>query len=882
MKKYILFATLLLLTGIAYSQTNLKSSIRGAVGVSNYYTAIPSNQKINFSAGSAKSVFGIDASSDLVLARTEQDKLGYLHYRYYQTYKGIPVENSMYVVHTLNTLLKGMTGKVILDFDPAIQKRSGAGVSALQAVEIATRFVGAQLYAWKDNNMEQSIKIQTGNKNASYAPSPKLVWYSPARDLNPRELRLAYKIDIYAIKPLSRANYYVDAITGKIIGKDDRIHFADATGTASTFWSGTQTIHSDFTGTNYRLRDYTKGSGIITLHGESGQFGNDYTNNSANWSLTGSNVAALDAHWGVSQTYAFYMAKFSRNSYDNAGTALFSYVNDPTYLDNAFWDGSTMHFCKRSTGEGGGVTGIDVTGHELTHGVTQETCGLLYSFESGAINESLSDIMGKSVQFWSKPTDINWQLSNDMNWIIRDMSNPNLLGQPDTYKGSYWYTGSGDNGGVHYNSGVGNFMFYLLVNGGTGTNDKGNAYAVTGVGMNKADQVIYRSQTVYLTSTSQYIDWRVACITAATDLYGASSNEVASVKDAFYAVGVGSSSTGCDAPAGLAASGITNNSATLGWKKVSGVTTFNLQWKLATATTWTTVSGITTNSYNLTGLGAGFSYNFRVESNCSSGTTTSGFSDPASFTTTGGRSYCSSYGENTTFEYIQRVVIGTKGYTSGNNGGYGNFTNFAGTLTAGKSNTFKLTPGFVGSTYSENWTVYADLNRDGDFTDANENLGSVTSTGSNAVSLSLNIPSTARNGRTRLRIQMAYGSTLSDPCAIFTYGEVEDYGLKITGGSGIDEPDLIASAENNSLYIQPNPVRGTSVQVAMQLAAQGKVTFKVTDLSGRLMLMQSTNNADKGKNIFTLTGIGRLNRGSFMIVAEQNGVVVGRGQLIVE
>ena len=79
------------------------------------------------------------------------------------------------------------------------------------------------------------------------------------------------------------------------------------------------------------------------------------------------------------------------------------------------------------------------------------------------MNESMSDIMGKSVQFWSKPSDVNWLMSNDMNWIIRDMSNPNSRSQPDTYKGTYWYTGTADNGGVHTNSGVGNFMFYLLV-----------------------------------------------------------------------------------------------------------------------------------------------------------------------------------------------------------------------------------------------------------------------------------------------------------------------------------------------------------------------------------------------------------------------------------
>lgn len=881
MKKHLLFAALLLLTCITFGQTNLKSSIRGERGVSNYHVTISPGQKINFTPASAKSVLGIDANSDLVLTKTESDKLGYTHYKYYQTYKGIPVENSMYIIHTQNSLLKAMTGRIIVEFDPAIQKRSSAGIPASQALNIVLRSVGAEIYAWKDNNMEQGLKVQTGNKNATYTPVPKLVWYSSAGDLNPRELRLAYKIDVYAIKPLSRANYYVDALTGKIIGKEDKIHFTDATGTAATYWSGSQTIHSDFTGTNYRLRDYTKGSGIITLHGESAQYGNDYSSNSANWSLSGFDVAALDAHWGVSQTYSFYMTKFGRNSYDNAGTALVSYVNDPTYIDNAYWDGSSMHFCKRSTNEGGGVTGIDVTGHELTHGVTQETCGLLYSYESGAINESLSDIMGKSVQFWSKPTDINWQLSNDMNWIIRDMSNPNLLYQPDTYKGTYWYTGSGDNGGVHYNSGVGNFMFYLLVNGGSGTNDKGNSYSVAAVGLNKADQIIYRSQTVYLISTSQYIDWRTACVNAATDLYGASSSEVASVKDAFYAVGIGSSSTGCDAPTGLAATNITNNAATLGWNAVSGTTSYNLQVKLTTATTWTTISNITTNSYNLTGLGAGFSYDFKVESNCSNGTTTSGYSDPVSFTTTGGLPYCSSYGQSTAFEFIQRVAIGNTGYNSGNNGGYGNFINFSGTLKAGKSYTLQLTPGFTSGAYSENWTVYADLNIDGDFADPGEKLGSVTSTGTSAVGLTFSIPVTAKNGKTRLRVQMAYGSILTDPCSVFSYGEVEDYGLKITGGTGL-APDVITTTENNTITIQPNPVKGSSAQVAMQLAAQGKVTLKVSDLSGRLILMQSVNNTNKGRNVFTLNGVERLNRGSFMVVAEQNGVIVGRGQIIVE
>lgn len=882
MKKHLLFVLLVFLSASIYGQVNLKSSIRGVKGVSNHYTAISKDQNIRFSAASAKAMLGLDANADLVLSKTESDKLGYVHYRYYQTYKGIPVENSMYTAHTRNALLNGLSGRIIVDFDPATDRRSTARMSAAQAIDAALRSAGAQVYAWNDPAIENSIKMQTGNKAASYAPKAKLVWYSPGDGLNPRELRLSYKVDVYAIKPLSRADYFVDAITGKVIGKQDKIHFTDATGTANTYWSGAQTIHSDYTGTNYRLRDYTLGNGVITLHGESGQFGTDYTNATANWTLTGTNVAALDAHWGVEQTYLFFMTNFGRNSYDGLGTALYSYVNDPAYIDNAYWDGSAMHYCKRSTGEGGGVTGIDVTGHELTHGVTQTSCGLIYSYESGAINESLSDILGKSVQFWAKPTDINWQLSNDMNWIIRDMSNPNLLFQPDTYKGTYWYTGSGDNGGVHYNSGVGNFMFYLLVNGGSGTNDKGSAYNVTALGLSKADQIIYRSQTVYLTSTSQYADWRTACINAATDLYGAVSNEVDQVKNAFFAVGIGSAAGGCDAPSGLATSNITESSATLNWSVVPGVSTYNLQWKLSTSATWTTVSNIATNSYNLGGLGAGFSYDFRVESNCAGGTT-SGYSTSLTFSTLNAGGYCSSYGTSTAFEYIQRVAVGTVGYTSGNNNGYGNFTSFSGKVRAGKSYVFQLTPGFTGIAYSENWTVYADFNLDGDFADAGENLGSVTSTGATAVNLPFTVPLTAKNGRTGLRIQMSYGVTQTNPCAIFSDGEVEDYSLRISGGTGVAAIDeTITQGGINNLMIQPNPVKGTSVKVSMKLAAQGKVTLKVSDLSGRVMILQAVNNTVKGENTFTLNGVARLNRGVFMIVAEQNGLVIGRSQLVVD
>ena len=544
MKRRILLFVCLAFLSQAYAQNSLRYVIRGDNGITRHFVTLTAAQQVPFSPQQAKTILSLDAASDLILSKSENDDLGNTIYRFSQTYKGIPIEGSMYIVQTKAGKAIGLSGELVTEFPAELQSRSSsANIAVKQAIDAAVNFAGAKEYMWQNPNLEQRIKDQTGNAKASYYPTAKLVWYNSNPEdesLNPKHLTLAFKVDVYAHQPLSRAYYFVDAQTGKVLGKNDILNTSDATGTMNTYWSGSQTLHSDLFNGSYRLRDLTKGNGVITLHGESGQRGNDYTSASANWNLTGADQAAMDAHFGVSSTYSFYSKVFHRNSYDGLGTALYSYVNDPTYIDNAFWDGSAMNFNKRSTGEAGGVTGIDVCGHELTHGVTQTTCALVYSKESGAMNESLSDIMGKNVQFYTKPTDINWQLSNDMNWIIRDMSNPKLMHQPNTYKGQYWvYSIFIDNGGVHTNSGIGNYMYYLLCNGGSGTNDNGDSYTVTKIGFKKAASIIYRTQTVYLFPNALYSDWRTACINAATDLYGASSNAVAQVKNAFFAIGIG-------------------------------------------------------------------------------------------------------------------------------------------------------------------------------------------------------------------------------------------------------------------------------------------------------------------------------------------------------
>lgn len=164
------------------------------------------------------------------------------------------------------------------------------------------------------------------------------------------------------------------------------------------------------------------------------------------------------------------------------------------------------------------------------------------------MNEGFSDIFGTLIEYYGKPSAANWTIGEDFA-VLRSMSNPNQYGQPDTYKGNNWATGGAGYSGVHTNSGVLNFWFYLLVNGGSGTNDKGFSYSVTSIGMTDAAATAYRTLTAYLISTSQYLNARNLSIQAASYLFGASSTQVVQVANAWDAVNVSSGST---APPGCA------------------------------------------------------------------------------------------------------------------------------------------------------------------------------------------------------------------------------------------------------------------------------------------------------------------------------------------
>lgn len=484
----------------------------------------------------AKKVLKLGANEELREISMFQDNHGGHHRKYQQYYKGVPVFGATYTAHIENDRIVSVSGKIA----KGISGSGQAGLSETSALNAALNKVGAETYKWQIPGEERHLKEEQESEGASYYPKGKLVYIIPSMNFDDTGFRLAYQFDIYAHKPLYRADVFVDAQTGEVLFENNHIHIVDAVGSAVTGYSGTRTITTDFTGSTYRLRETGRGGGVRTYDMNEGtNYGNavDFTDSDNNWNNVNANLDqyATDAHWGAEMTYDYFLNFHNRNSIDDNGMMLRSYIHYDNGYNNAFWDGSRMTY---GDGNNAPLTSLDVCGHELTHGVTEYTAGLVYQDESGALNESFSDIFGTAVEFFARPNDADWLMAGDLG-AFRSMSNPNAYGDPDTYFGTNWYTGTGDNGGVHINSGVQNKWFYILTVGETGTNDLGDQYNVTGIGMTSAAEIAYRNLSVYLSNSSEYDDARFYAIQSAIDLFGPCSPEVIATANAWYAVGVG-------------------------------------------------------------------------------------------------------------------------------------------------------------------------------------------------------------------------------------------------------------------------------------------------------------------------------------------------------
>lgn len=524
--------------------------------------------------------FSLPAGNGLRLLSKEVDQLGITHYRYRQTVNDIPVEGTMYIAHVRHGFVESVSGDML----DAIQAPSTPAIDPETAIVNALVYTGAQQYKWQSTEAENGLKDLTGNANASYYPSPKLVYIGKGGKLKSKEFVLAYKMDVYAVKPLSRKYVFVNAITGVIEHTINRIENVDVVATAQTQYSGTQAITTDSYNNAYRLREAARGNGIRTYNAQqSTNPGNvDFTNATTTWNNVNANKDqyATDAHFASEMTYDFYRTNFNRNSLDDNGLVLAAYVHYDQNLDNAFWDGAAMYY-----GDGDAANGttpyttLDIGGHEITHGLTEYTANLNYQDESGALNESFSDCMGIAIrQFVKQSANVDYLIGNDNGNAFRSMRTPKTYQQPDTYLGQYWYTGAQDNGGVHINSGVQNHWFYILAKGENSTNDNNDAYNVTGIGIEKAQAITYRNLAFYLTPSSEYADARTFAIVAAQDLYGACSPEVIATTNAWYAVGVGDAfvpgvvsnfsapvTSACGTPAEISFSDASTNANTYAW-----------------------------------------------------------------------------------------------------------------------------------------------------------------------------------------------------------------------------------------------------------------------------------------------------------------------------
>ena len=372
--------------------------------------------------------------------------------------------------------------------------------------------------------MEKAIGVVAKNYNIDAAElaasSPELWIYNPimlkpARDFN----ALVWRMDVTPNRLLPiRELVLVDAHTGIVA-----LHF-------------NQVPHA-----KNRLT-YTA-SNTTTLPGT-------LVCNELNPTCIGGDSHAVAAHIYAGHTYDFYSTNHGRDSINNAGMNLVSTVHYNTNYANAYWSGSQMVY-----GDANGYAlADDVVAHELTHGVTAYESGLVYYYQAGAINESLSDVWGEFVdQTNGAGTDtlaVKWQIGEDITGLgaFRNMADPTIFGDPDRI-GSTNYdcdeSYNNDNGGVHTNSGVNNKAAYLMVDGGTF-----NTYTVTALGITKVAKIYYEAQTNLLLSASDYNDLYNALQQACTNLVGTSgitASDCLEVTDAVNAVEMNQQPTSCTA-----------------------------------------------------------------------------------------------------------------------------------------------------------------------------------------------------------------------------------------------------------------------------------------------------------------------------------------------
>jgi len=427
------------------------------------------------------------------------DNLGQTHIKFQEKYRGLPVVGAEMIVHAdASGNVIALNGRFMPGDDEKLPRH--ATVDGYSAISNAANEIGADF--------------------PTMMASPSLVYVVNERSQ-------AYLAWVATIS-------YKDAEGAQLV----RV-YANATGTGDLI----------FTDSIYKRLKSRK---VYTANNGSALPG------TLLWSEGGtqtSDTTAQAAYNYAGNTYDFYKNVFNRDSYDNAGAQIISSVHYLSNYNNAFWNGSQMVY-----GDGDGSQfaplskALDVDAHELTHAVTERTANLVYSNESGALNEATSDILGNSCEAYSKnggtPNANTWKVGEDIYTpstagdALRYMNDPAAAGDSDYYPTRY--TGTLDHGGVHTNSGIANLAYYLMVMGGTHPRRTSvnvtPLSATSSTSLDMAQRIWYRALTTYWTSSTGFSSARTGTAQAATDLYGATA--AASVNAAWDAVGAPGGSGG--------------------------------------------------------------------------------------------------------------------------------------------------------------------------------------------------------------------------------------------------------------------------------------------------------------------------------------------------
>ncbi|HET9452470.1 MAG TPA: M4 family metallopeptidase, partial [Aggregicoccus sp.] len=425
-------------------------------------------------------------AEDLVVRSVQQDDLDFTHLRYQQTKNGLRVVGGELLVHVnRDGVIYAVNGFA----------RDGVNLPATPRLSAEAASVAA------GRSVQGVSGVATDAARLVYFLSP-----------DTGKLALAYEVTLTGEEPGGlpvRDLVYVSAQDGSLLARHPQIHSAK-----------NRAVYSANNGTSLpgTLRRSEGGAATGDAH-----------------------VDENYVHLGT--TYDCYQANFGRDSYNAAGAQLRSSVHYSSNYVNAFWNGTQMVYGDGDGSQSGPLgRDLDVTVHELTHAVTDNESDLVYSNESGALNEGLSDVFAAYCEAWTRSWAMDadvWKIGEDI-WTpatagdaLRYMANPTQDGSSRDYYPER-YTGTSDNGGVHWNSGIANLAFKLLSTGGTHPRSK-TAVNVAGIGVQKAGAIFYRANTTYLTASSNFQAARNATVQAATDLYDSAT--VASVQQAWDAVG---------------------------------------------------------------------------------------------------------------------------------------------------------------------------------------------------------------------------------------------------------------------------------------------------------------------------------------------------------